>query len=276
MVCYYEHYYTLNSDLADKNFRLNEYNELFIETNVLRELEGKYPNLYKVLANSKKLPFPHAIDLVDFIIQMKLRNPYLLEHTLEKHKNEWIESTMNEIYHEFLKDRRFAKIPTEIKKGVHEHIRQNNKEDVSFAKKIQLYGLIQRYSQKDERNIILREALIKNEWFLLKTPNDGPYFITSDNPGFSTNPNNNLIYNTRFAGGFIFHFPVSPKLCLLVTDTCKTKKVDSNNQDKNITHLNIDPNTVIRINNGSLHCINKILIGSEKWYLNEIANNNKG
>lgn len=219
MICYYEDYYKIEAEFADNQFKLNDYDELFIETEVLRKLEGKYNSLYQKITSSNKLSFTEAVDLSDFIIQIKVRNPYWLEHTLKMHKDEWIDNSMDNIFNSsFLKEERFARIPEEIQRLVYDHVRESNKADPDYAKKIQLYGLIQRYSENDERNELFREAIIKSEWLLLVSPLYGPYFITSDNPGFSISQNDNLIYNTRFIKGFAFHFPLSARFCLLITD----------------------------------------------------------
>ncbi|MBD0360687.1 MAG: DUF4238 domain-containing protein, partial [Nitrososphaeraceae archaeon] len=260
MICYYEDFYKIGPDFADKLFKLNQYDELFIETDVLRKLEGKYGSLYQKITSLNELSFTEAVSVSDFIIQMKLRNPYHLQRYLEEHKDEYIDTIMNSIYEKsFMKEDHFAHIPKEIQKFVYDDVRESSKADVSYAKKIQLYGLIQRYSENDERNNIFREAIIKSEWLLLVSPSNGPYFITSDNPGFSINPHDNLINNTRFREGFAFYFPLSPRFCLLITDILFDDNAYVKKQSKAILKMNVDGNSVIEVNDKSIQCINKLL-----------------
>ncbi|HQS04242.1 MAG TPA: hypothetical protein PLT16_01230, partial [Daejeonella sp.] len=72
---------------------------------------------------------------------------------LKKYKEAWIDSAMNSIYREkFMTNPRFAHIPENIQKLICEYVRDDNKNDVTFSKKMQLFGLIQRYSENPERN----------------------------------------------------------------------------------------------------------------------------
>ncbi len=175
----------------------------------------------------------------------------------------------------FLKEERFAHIPKEIQRRVYDYVRESNKADGDYAKKIQLYGLIQRYSENDERNELFREAIIKSEWFLLVSPPHGPHFITSDNPGFSISQDDNLIYNTKFIKGFAFHFPLSPRFCLLITDTLVDNNAYDEKQHKTISKVNVSSMSVIEVNDRSIQRVNKLLIASDEWYLIEIAKRNK-
>lgn len=59
-----------------------------------------------------------AIDLTDFIIQLKLRNPYWMKETLEKKKNSLIDSAMDSLdLEKFTDNPRFQHIPKELKKA---------------------------------------------------------------------------------------------------------------------------------------------------------------
>ncbi|CAN5576220.1 hypothetical protein BH10BAC2_BH10BAC2_10240 [soil metagenome] len=276
MICYYEDYYKIQSQLVDTQFKLNEYADLFIETEVLHKLEQEYTRLFRNITTYNKLSFKDAVSLSDFIIQLKLRNPYWLENTIESHKDEWIDTAIDNIYEEtFMKLERFNHIPEEIQKKVYDYIRAHSKSDSNYSKKIQLSGLIRRYSENDDRNNIFREAIIKSKWILLISPLNGPYFVTSDNPGFSTTHVDDRIYNTRFSNDYIFHFPLSPRFCLMITDISIENDTYDKKMNKNILRLNVDSDIIIEINNRSLQCINKLIIASEKSYLEKIAALNK-
>ncbi|HQT22884.1 MAG: hypothetical protein B7X86_06955 [Sphingobacteriales bacterium 17-39-43] len=153
MICYLEDYYKIDSGSLNNQFQLDGYENLFIETDVLTSLEGKYGELWNKITMKQELTMDEAVNMCDFIIQMKLRNPYWFEYTLKKYKEAWIDSAMNSIYREkFMTNPRFAHIPENIQKLICEYVRDDNKNDVTFSKKMQLFGLIQRYSENPERN----------------------------------------------------------------------------------------------------------------------------
>lgn len=271
MICYLEDYYKIESGSLNNQFQLNGYDDLFIETDVLTNLEGKYGDLWNKITAKQELKLAEAVNMADFIIQMKLRNPYWFEHTVKKYKDEWIDSAIDSIYKEkFITDPRFAHIPEGIQKLVYDYVREDNKSDASFSKKMQLFGLIQRYSKDPERNIKFREAIINCQWTVLTAPPQGPYFITSDNPGFSTS-NDELTYNTKFSEGFYFHFPLSPFHCLIIADYEFDNCYSESHLVKYMPTVNIGADEVIQVNNRAMQCVNKLLVASDDWYLSKIA-----
>ena len=135
-ICYFEDYYRITNELGDNQFKLQEFEDLFIETSVLRSLEGHYGCLYKKLTVLNRLSFEEAVSLSDFIIQLKLRNPYWREKTLEKNKNEWIDNIIEIIYQEnFEITNRFPNIPDWIQKIIYSAVREASKADTNYSKK---------------------------------------------------------------------------------------------------------------------------------------------
>lgn len=277
MICYLEDYYKINEDDPNNSqFQLTGYDELFVETDLLYSYELRYNKLLHAIIFHKELSRSQAIEFSDFIVQIKLRNPFWLENTIEKNKDQWIDSSMDKIIGKYLgSDSIFPNIPSNIKKLVLEHVRKDNKDDSRFGKKMQLFGLIQRYSGGPERNLKLRKAILNGSWTLLKAPEEGPYFITSDNPGFSTTDEDDLTYNSRFENGFYFHFPLSHSYCLVISDHASDQALDSDSSTKFVAEVQINSVGVIEINNRVIQIINKLLIGSDDWYLSQIAVINK-
>jgi hypothetical protein len=264
-ICYLEDYYKIEKGVF--NNTLNDYDDLFIEKKVLTALEEKYGQLCQKLIDDTEISITEAIYLADFIIQMKIRNPYWLK-TIERKKDEWIEESMNNVLaNSEHKNPLFSHIPDELKKDIHEYVRIKNKSDAKFSKSVQLFGLIQRNLQKPETSSKTREAIVNCTWLLLIAPINGPYFITSDNPGFSVAKDGT--YNTKFNKEFLFYFPLSPQYCLLITDTKKDSSY-SNETTKTILKTHIDHNTINYINGQSHIHINSLLIASDNLYLSQI------
>lgn len=270
-ICYYEDYYKIKDEHVDSQFKLHEYEELFVETSVLKRLENKYSDLQKKIEVEHELCISEAVEISDLIIQLKIRNPYWFEHILEPRKKEWIEFAMDEIINEMQEENRFSSIPQEAKKKLCDEFKESIMNDPNYAKKIQLYSLIERERSSDRNNKSYRAAMLKGKWVLLISPPLGPYFITTDNPGFSIRENDPKVYNTAFTAGYAYHFPLSPQFCLLITDFLDEPKLYSSKDKKSISTLKIDGNRVLQINNCSIQLINRLAIGSQEWYLEEIG-----
>lgn len=274
-ICTLEDYYTIQPDDLNGQFKLDTHNDLFVESEVLGSLEDKYgKKLYQNLISQREISAGDAIDLSDFIIQLKLRNPYWLEQQVKK-KDEMIDSAMETIYNnKFQPIPRYEHIPGEIKKLVAEYVAQDNKNNPNFSKMMQLFSLIQRASDVPDKNNSIRQAMIDCEWKLFIAPENGPKFITSDNPGFAT-AEDDLSYNTKFKDGFVFFFPVSPDYCLVISDAILDNSFTNNDLNKSVQWVNIDTSMVIWINNKAIQMVNKLLIASNDWYLSQIADRNR-
>lgn len=268
-ICYYEDYYTIDDTLRDGQFELNKHDDFFIEVKALKTLEEKYGDLFEGIVNRKKLTHRELIDICDFIIQLKQRNPYWLHNVVEKNKDKWVDESLEKVYQKLLaSDVPFKNFPREIIEGIFMNVSEKTKNHPTFSKQLQLFGLIQRYTDSSEFNQQYRSALTNCQWFLMTAPDGGPYFITTDNPGFSIGKDN-LIYNTKFTDGFFFHLPLSPTHCLTISDEFKENCSDST-QTKQITSGTVSKEVVIHTNDKSLNVLNKLIIASDRWYVDQI------
>jgi hypothetical protein len=276
-ICYFEDYYKIQPEFKSNTFPLGNLDELFIESKVLKNLEDKFPALYLLVTEQQSLTLQDAIDLADFIIQLKLRNPFWLNNVIEKKKDEWIDAILSDISSVAKKNPRFAKIADEKKQQLIDMVRERNKTDPNFSKQLLLFSLFQRYNSDegdDERNRKIRETMIDCSWKLLVAPANGPYFITSDNPGFSLDTNK-IVYNTRFIDYFEFYFPLSPTYCLFLTSTDKDDCFKNQTPTKKVKKLNVEFDRVIVANDKTIQIVSKLLVSSQSWYLSEIVKRNK-
>jgi len=274
-ICYIEDYYTIHPNEQNSQFKLDGLNELFIESEVLTVLEEKYDkHLYPKLIADDSLPFSEACDLSDFILQLKFRNPFHLE-TMNAKMPATIDEVLDGIFERtFNENHRFAHLPAQVRKAAIDKLRRDSKEDPLFSKKMQLSRLAENKEDNKESRKVLTKALLNAGWWIYQSPETGPYFITSDNPGFSIGKDA-LNYDTKFVDGFAFHFPISPTCCLVISDAEKDSSFDKNDSVKNIKRFNVNDRAVIEINNRAIQQVNKLLIASDDWYLLQIAEINR-
>ena len=270
-ICYIEDFYTITDELrAGQSFNLQDLKDLYIESEALTAQENRYSAIYTKLVVGNELSMQDGIDLVNFIILLKTRNPYWFEKVIVRNKELWIDESMENIKNKmFSEDFPFKHIPDELRQMVLEYVRDDNKSDPTLAKKMQLFGLVQRHLDTTNRNDQFRKALLDSEWMIMKAPQNGPFFCTIDNPGFSI-AKDGLTYNTRFVNGFFFVFPLSPTHCLFIGDEGKDDAYTNGASKKIVTTGPVDSDTVIRMNNSGLAVMNRLLIG-DKDYLSKIA-----
>lgn len=275
-ICYFNNYYTIESEMGSTQFRLEAYDALYIETQVLSKLENRYGKIFEKLSTNIIISLQDAIDLTDFIIQLKLRNPYWMHETLEKKKNNFIDSAMDSLEADkFAKSARFQHMPLELKQAVADWIRNENKANPKFSKQMQLFSLVQRSLDQENRNEKFRVAVIDCKWMIYEAPENGPFFITSDNPGYSLKGNDGLTYNTNFSDPYMFFFPISFRYCLVIASEQKDFAYSNKEPHKKYKSGVIPSDLVITINNSSMQCMNSLLMAVDTWYLSQIALINK-
>jgi len=128
-----------------------------------------------------------------------------------------------------------------------------------------LFSLINRYNHSD-RNRRLREKAIDCRWDLYIAPANGPYFITTDNPGAAVRVHDQKNYSIKLDGGFIFYLPLSYRYTLVFTEMEKDMAFTNNMPVKQINPVKINGELVNRINDILIQVNNKLLIGATKLF----------
>ncbi|RCH56843.1 hypothetical protein DJ568_03025 [Mucilaginibacter hurinus] len=274
-ICIEENFYSIKPEFTGTTFKLDEYDQLFVESEVLHHLENEYRLITDKLINSDELPMNDAARLCDFLLQMKLRNPYWLKDVIEKNKVDWIETAIAQIYEvQNSAVGPFAWLPTDIRIAAVQALKNANLNNKDFGKQMQLYGLIMRSSPDSERNEKYRIALIDCQWELFTAPQEGPYFITSDNPGHGIKLDG-LIYNSNFTGDFVYYFPISFRHCFAINGFVRDESYSKGMNSKMIKHTVVGDHQVIKVNNNSMQRINRLLIASDDWYLKQVRQLNQ-
>lgn len=235
-VCYQPYYFKVNSK---DNLLLHKLEDQYhIEKNVFKKQENAYPKLLKKVKFSALSFVPlkksDVIFFLEILITIKRRNPIYRKQIIDQYK-EYVASDR------FKKD---IEIGIEISKKIDKidpiEYLKNYIEEVAINKDKQSDMYLQGFLDKDNKtDKNAAETLLQYKLFIYQAP-FGSEFITSDNPGFTLLPDNQLLSFGGFGETFKFIFPLTPKCCLFIT----SKAVDPNylllSKDLQIIHTDTD------------------------------------
>jgi hypothetical protein len=215
-ICYINNYYSIK----DKLIFSGELKAIdFVEKIVNHYYEDSYQSVFEKLINDQSISLEDAMFVSDFLVHLKIRNPF----QIGLNENLKIEKIIQ------VAQGRYSSLKNEaIKWGFssvffdsiyeNEIIKLINKE--SLTKDFQLESLVQKFTNPEKNLALFREAILSCQWTLIESKNDQELFITTDNPGIAIDIFGNT-HNTKFANGFNFFFPISPKYTLEISDSKK-------------------------------------------------------
>lgn len=268
-LCTEERIYSLSECKPGYTFNFNQYDDLFVESKVLKSLEDVYPELFEKLTLNNVISIDTALRFTDFIIQLKKRNPYNKKFTIESNQKNWIAKIGSGLKEDIMAGNTpFPNIPESVKIQLTDIMLNEINNDDGFSRKALMHSLISDY-EGIGLNRSVRKALLNHDWLMLRAPVNGPFFITSDNPGCSRESSTKKIYNTKFISPFDFYLPLSPRFCFSVSSDFPAN-TGWGPSLKPITHIPVREIDVIGINDCLIQCINKIIIGHDDWYLKQI------
>jgi len=275
-ICYVKDYYTIRDNYTGHYFGLSDRDSHFVEDEVLKSLEDRFPALLEKLISQRHLTRAEAIGVSDFITTINLRNPYWFENVIKKNIRNWAKEILPQLVEQRKKeDTRFARLPDEIYQWIIDALLQSQEDDPDYARQFMLFSLIARHTDERDQNKKLREKVIDCSWQLFEAPAGGPYFITTDNPGVGVELANNKKHSIKLDGGFVLFFPLSYRYALIFTDQQKDMAFTENHQEKKIYHVAANAEMVIIINDALIQVANKLLIAADCDYLSAIATKNK-
>lgn len=215
-VCYFNDFYLIqNIDYFDLEL-LDKYH---IELKAFNRLENSYRDLVRYLLENQSLGSDQSIGFSDFILQMKIRNPFFLKVS-EYNKKRTIEMVKSNLFNDICNNDTFNKIPTEIIKASIDQYGDKIILNQNFIKNMQLKQILDK-TNPDSYNIKkFRESMLDCKWILLDSKNCVNSFFTSDNPGISLSKTG-ILENTKFSQGFKFYFPLNGRFCLFFSDENK-------------------------------------------------------
>lgn len=252
-ICYDIDLYTINEPLE---YNLNDYDELYVESKVLHSSENKYRSIINKIFDSKELTYDDSIFLSDFIIQLKLRNPFYLQSVKNNFPNTADKMKIN-FFNDMKNSDRFKNIPLallkyEIEKGI-----SNLKSKNNIFRSLQLKSIIDKSNPNSLSIEKFREAILNYQFTLLDSSESERSFITSDNPGYAIT-NENKLENTKFKNGFTYYLPLTPKYCLQFSDKLYDHFHTNKGNIKFFKTQSMNNNEIDRINFYSSRLINKL------------------
>ncbi|MBY5951446.1 DUF4238 domain-containing protein [Algoriphagus marincola] len=212
-LCYLIDFYSINNV---NFFDLMNYNVYHIETISFKKVENNYRKIITFLLQDFKLNSDQCIQLSDFILQIKIRNPFFLKVS-EYNKVKNLDNVKSDLLIRVLNEERFKNIPKEIVSEMIELFGKRLSESKSFIRDMQLKQLIEKSNPSSKSIVKFRESMLDCKWYLLDSKTCKSSFFTSDNPGISIS-DNGVLENTKFAQGFRFYFPISSRFCLFFSD----------------------------------------------------------
>jgi len=243
-ICYIKNYYQITREIRDYYDEFANYDDLFIESDVLRSTENGYPEVLEALTKKGKVTTDQAMLMADFIVQIKFRNPYYIDKVIAKNLSAWTTEFIDEVAADLKIAPKYSHIPDEIKNAHIAHLRQEHRPGPHSSKQFQLTSLINRMFREHESNQRMYTALLSEEWTLFIATGK-ELFITTDNPGYSMNMENS--HNFLFTGEYQFYFPLSPVYCLMFGGKKDMRYLEQRNE-KLIDARQVDDDLVKMIN----------------------------
>lgn len=254
-VCYRTYYNTIvreEARIVNGNF-----DPLHLETRFFKKQEDQFGALCKKVTSYTSLPQPlkksEAFRLIEILITIKRRNPTVKDWMVEAYRNainapgfkpriqpvldlaKEIDRADPEPY--------YASFVDEINS---DSTRLNDAYLLSFI---------------DDQKRVTERAVgeyLKHKIFMLHAPS-GSQFITSDNPGFTV-VNEEIVNYGALAHDFMFVFPLTPAVCLVIS---ASEKEVLHLYEKPIFHKQINSQGVDEVNMGTIAVANEKMFGSD-------------
>lgn len=271
-VCRSKDFYTIDSNLTKDSTELMHADPYFLE-NKFGEYEGKYPKLIAKLKREQS--YLHQEDaslLMLIVLDFKLRNPFYRDRVFEKGKQQVIEKAHDELRRkvgqlndDFIRrvaDQSRAEMMMDI-----DALQLKHMADKNFAERSHLASLIRRKKDEDGLYRSFCNHLLRFEWLLLRSNQS---FITTDNPGFSLDKNNN-VQNTNFGDDFSYFLPLTPSLCFAVSSQGVDRSFRVGAGKKQLTIVNADIEMIRVINESHGHYFTQHVFANTSELINQIA-----
>lgn len=188
---------------------------LYLETIAFKKFEDHYPRIKAAMVNEGITASADAEIFLNFIIDLKIRNPHFLKLVPPALKS-YLPGVLDEEINKLTLDSEI--VPEENHKYVHQTIKKmvldNTLHNPDFARQMGISFLINRSNEQTHLEQTVFSDLLQLKWFIYRIESEGE-FITNDNPGFSIDGKFEF-HNTMFKDDFQFHLPIDPKHCFVV------------------------------------------------------------
>ena len=263
-ICTLENYYDIENN-PEAFLQLQGHNKLFIEKVVFGKRESDFNKIRNKLLAGETPEVSDLEFLADFILLLKLRNPFWEDFFVSKQVGYILnQSYAQEIIAELDQKEIYKNIPASWKEAVINTVVEQMRSDQTVQNTLRLSSLINRNDESNESTQQFRATLLNSAWTIWKINDDSTNsFITCDNPGFAIETKTGKLYNSKFTNGFKYFFPVTPKHLLEISDSYQRRGVQL------VTYP--APKELISLSNTcSLNFINQYIIGQQPKELNDV------
>lgn len=217
---YLPNFYVVKDEIQLLKRGLEDVNH--IEKHLAAHQDAQCSKLLDQLVNARALPIKDAFESLLLILSFKERNPVLRNDLADKAiAREVYESNFYKLEVKFrelratsfshLTDKEFDDHLADTKTQMYARIEHEN-----FATNAHNEHLLSFFDSGDTLVHHIARALLDWKWFLYEVPASTP-FITSDNPGFTTDRMAQP-HNLGFSEAVGFCFPLSPIHCLAIVN----------------------------------------------------------
>lgn len=263
-ICYKYHYYKIENN-PKSIYDFSDIDPYFIENEIFsNNLENDYGKIYREITTKKFISISDAKFIIKFLKSLMVRNPYW-----EKSKESRQENTEAILRQSLIKSPCFFNLDDSKKKYILNYLKElviKNPDELQYLSFIVRFNKFESYTSEK-----LMKAMLDCEWILLISENSKYKFNISDNPGFAL-LNDESVLNSNFELNTKYYLPLSPNYCLILNnhnhDYAYTNKADK----KCIKRVIASEEEILNINLNSSVYINNLIIGYDKFNINEVSN----
>ncbi|QIL42390.1 DUF4238 domain-containing protein [Pedobacter sp. HDW13] len=269
-VCRSKDFYTIQTTFS-KNYKHLSTLKPFALEESFHQYERDYPKLViKLKAKQKALIKKDASSLIYSLVDMKLRNKYFRDTIVPSAHEKVINETLSELRENVssIDLSQFPQITPQAISNTILKIQQQFTPSDEIHKQGHISSLMLRKQQGNEIHEKIIQQLFKLQWKVMIAKNNS--FITNDNPGVCYQ-SNGYIQNTKFDQDFTYIVPISPQLCLWISDAEPDTKWIKNNAQKAIEYIELNKDSVSKINQLSLKHYNRFIFSNNKSVIDQIA-----
>jgi hypothetical protein len=270
-ICYDKDFCTLTPEFKNLYTGYQDFDPLFLEEKFFL-YENKYPGIINKIKNGDS--FLNIDDAKTFLyscLDFKIRNNYFRDIHSDLRRN-----TLNDPTGiiKYKTDPEFQKVKDRfnISQGqaidIIDGIRFNILNDDNFTKNSHIAALVARYTSNYSHHDVIISNLLYYKWKFILSNNE---FITSDNPGWSLDKNNQ-VHNTKFDKDFQFLMPITPRHCLAITDSELDLEYYNNPTKKKLYAGYQNKDIIDGINGLSINHFKKYLFSTKKETGEKICN----
>lgn len=259
-VCFFENYYTLKDEtkihlnVDDHNYI--EKNAFGYESRLLRRIIDKLRHKNVYLSKS------YFDSLIEIYLNIKQRNPW--------YRNGFDSSQISKAVNRQIDRMRVAKDWIEEMSGENfdifmGRIKGKITQDKDFPNELHKRILVESFHGQDEAMGKIARVMREMNLFVVEPSTCSEYFLTSDNPGYTTWKDR--VFNTHFAQFNTIGFPLNSRQFMLLIGRSSQSQLEIH---KKINYVKFKTDAVQMLNEGTIINANEYIFCENKKYLVDV------